>query len=58
MPYPAPALACIASSPMKKSRSSVPRFWARCPPPGPAVDDDKNPGFAGGGGLFDVPPGA
>lgn len=47
----------MASSPMKKSKSSVPRFAARCPLLEPPVPEARNEGFDGGAGLFDELPG-
>lgn len=38
IPYPGPLAADRASSPMKKSRSSVPRFADKCPPAPPPED--------------------
>lgn len=43
---------------MKKSKSSVPRFWARYPPLEPPDPDARNEGFDGGAGLFEELPGA
>lgn len=54
MPYPGPPAAANASSPMKKSRSSVPRFPDKCelaPPPPP-----KNDGLFPTGGRPDPEP--
>ena len=48
----------MASSPIKKSKSSVPRFCPRCPLLDPAEPDDKNDGFDGAAGLLDELPGA
>ena len=41
IPYPGPLAADRASSPMKKSKSSVPRFADKCelPPPPPPKND-------------------
>lgn len=55
MPYPGPLAAESASSPMKKSKSSVPRFPARWPPPPPPPP--KNEGlFATAGRPEDAAP--
>lgn len=49
IPYPGPLAAAKASSPMKKSRSSVPRFEDKCEPAPPPAD--KKPGLFATGGL-------
>ena len=54
MPYPGPALATNASSPMKKSRSSVPRLADNCDP-GPAPPVRKE-GLLATAGLPDPDP--
>lgn len=55
MPYPGPAAAARASSPMKKSRSSVPRLACKCPP-GPAPPVKKEGLFATAGRPDPEPP--
>lgn len=52
---PGPPEAAMASSPMKKSRSSVPRLPDRCPP-GPAPPVKKEGLFATAGRPEPVPP--
>lgn len=55
MPYPVPAAAARASSPMKKSKSSVPRFPDKCPL-GPAPPVKKDGLFATAGRPEPEPP--
>lgn len=55
MPYPGPAAADRASSPIKKSRSSVPRFACRWLP-GPAPPVKKEGLFATAGRPDPEPP--
>jgi hypothetical protein len=55
MPYPGPAAAPRASSPMKKSKSSVPRLAERWPP-GPAPPVKKEGLFATAGRPEPEPP--